>query len=437
MTATARAVLAIALPAMLTSVATALFGIADIWVIGQAGDAALLGGVEIGAKLMLGLLVVFNFLRQGTVGLTAQAAGRDDARGQAETLLRALALAAAIGALLLLLKPWIVPAGLSALAASGAVAEAARAYVEIRYWGGPLWLVGIALTGWLIGRRRMRAVLVIEVAANLLHIALDLWFVLGLGWGVEGVAIATLLSEGAKLAMTAAVALREPPLRAAGGVLRDAATWRPGALVALLAINRDLFLRTLLLMTVLLSVTRFSAADAVAVLAANAILLQLVALQALILDGFESAAQVLGGEAAGARDRARFDAARRTCIALGLATAVALAGLTALAGGAVAASFSGDPGVRAVLDAHLVWLVAMPLAGVVSYVFDGLFIGATWTRAMLVTMAAAAAIYAVAVWALAPLGNHGLWAALVLFALSRGAGQALLLPRLARRTFQS
>jgi len=437
MTLTTRAVLAIALPAMLTNVATALFGIADIWVIGQTGDAALLGGVEIGAKLMMGLLVAFNFLRQGTVALTAQAAGRDDDRGQAETLLRALALAVAISALLLALKPVVVPLGLRALAASGAVETAARAYVDIRYWCGPLWLVGIAVTGWLIGRRRVRAVLVIEVAANLLHVALDLWFVLGLCWGVEGVATATLLSEAAKLAMSAAVALREPPLRAAGGVLRDAATWRPATLVALLAINRDLFLRTLLLMAVLLSVTRFSAADGVAVLAANAILLQLVSLQALLLDGFESAAQVLGGEAAGARDRARFDAVRRTTIALGLATAVALAALTALAGGPVAASFTADPAVRAVLDTHLVWLVAMPLAGVVSYVFDGLFVGATWTRAMLGTMAAAAALYALAVWAFAPLGNHGLWAALVLFALSRAAGQALLLPRLARRTFQS
>ena len=436
MTPTVRAVLTIALPAMLTSIATALFGLADIWVIGQVGDAALLGGVEIGAKLMLGLLVVFNFLRQGTVGLTAQAAGRDDGPAQAATLLRALALALAIGAILLVLKPWIVPFGLKALAATGAVETAARAYVDIRYWSGPLWLVGIAVTGWLIGRKRVRAVLVIEVAANLIHIALDLWFVLGLHWGVEGVATATLISEAAKLAMSAAVALREPPLAGATQALRSAATWRPDALLALLAINRDLFLRTLLLMAVLLSVTRFSAADAVAVLAANAILLQLVSLQALLLDGYESAAQVLAGEAVGARDRERFDAVRRTCIRLGLLTAAGLALLTGLAGAPVARTFTTDPAVHAVIDSHIVWLAVMPLAGVVSYVFDGLFVGATWTRAILGTMAAAAVIYALTVWALAPFGNHGLWAALCLFALCRGIGQALVLPRLRTRTFQ-
>ena len=218
-----RAIWAIALPSMLTNVATALFGLADLWVMGQLGDAPAQAGVELGAKFMLGLLVVFNFLRTGTVALTAQAAGRGDDEAQAAALVRALGVALLTGAGLIALMPLAIPAGLELLHARGDVADEARTYVAIRYWGGALWLANAVLVGWLIGRKRMRAVLAIEVAANILHIALDLAFVLGLGWGVAGVAFATLLSEGLKLAAAAIVAARESPASggpklAAGGI---------------------------------------------------------------------------------------------------------------------------------------------------------------------------------------------------------------------------
>src|SRR5690606_22522071 len=151
------------LPSMLTNVATALFGIADLWVIGRLGEAPLQAGVELGAKYMMGLLVAFNFLRTGTIALAAQAAGRGQSEEQAATLARALALAAAIGALLLLLMPLAVPAGLHLLHAIGEAGDAARTYVEIRYWGGPLWLLNAVLVGWLIAHKRVKTVLWIEI----------------------------------------------------------------------------------------------------------------------------------------------------------------------------------------------------------------------------------------------------------------------------------
>ncbi|HEV2746403.1 MAG TPA: MATE family efflux transporter, partial [Allosphingosinicella sp.] len=220
-----RAIWAIALPAMLTNLATALFGLADIWIIGQLGDPAAQAGVEVGAKFMMALLIVFNFLRTGTIALTAQAAGRGEEAAQAATLARALGAALLIGLVLLALMPAAVPLGLDLLHARGAVAADAATYVGIRYWGGPLWLAGAALTGWLIGRRRVREVLVVEVGANLLHIALDAGLVLGLGWGVAGVAAATLISEAAKLAALALVAARQPPAAAALALAGRAATW--------------------------------------------------------------------------------------------------------------------------------------------------------------------------------------------------------------------
>ena len=430
-----RAIWAIALPSMLTNVATALFGLADLWVIGRLGDANAQAGVELGAKFMMGLLVVFNFLRTGTVALTAQAAGRGDAEAQAAALVRAAGLALLIGIALLALMPLAIPAGLDLLHARGGVAAEAGIYVGIRYWGGALWLLNAVVVGWLVGRRRVRAVLAIEVAANLAHIALDLGFVLGLGWGVAGVAAATLLSEGGKLLAALAIAAREPPFASAARLTRRRETWSRAALGALVRLNRDLFVRTLLLTAAILLLTRAGAFQGPLVLAANGILYQLFILSALILDGFESAAQVLCGEAVGGRDRALFARLVRALLLWGLAFGALISLVYALAGARFAASFSTDPAVVATTLTYYRWAILMPLLGVTAYVFDGIFIGATWTRAMLTTMGFAFACYGLLLLAAGPLGNHGLWLAFTLFLVARAGGQAVMLPRLERRTF--
>ncbi|HYJ82544.1 MAG TPA: MATE family efflux transporter [Allosphingosinicella sp.] len=430
-----RAIWAIALPSMLTNVATALFGLADLWVIGQLGEAEPQAGVELGAKFMMGLLIVFNFLRTGTIALTAQAAGRGDEEAQAATLARALGLALAIGLVLLALKPWVVPWGMELLHARGGVAIEAGVYVGIRYWGGLLWLANVALTGWLIGRRRVKTVLWTEIGSNLVHIALDLLFVLGFGWGVAGVAAATLLSEAGKTLALLAVTAGQGPARSALAAAARRATWNAAQMGALLRLNRDLFLRTLLLTAAILLLTRQGAQQGPLVLAANGILYQLFILSALILDGFESAAQVLCGEAVGARDRRRFDALVRALLLWGLAGGALFSLVYAVAGAGFAATFSTDPAVVATTLLYVPWAVLLPLLGVSSYVFDGIYIGATWTRALLITMAAACAVYAALLFAAAGMGNHGLWLAFSLFLVARAAAQAAMLPKLRRAAF--
>ena len=430
-----RAIWAIALPSMLTNVATALFGLADLWVIGQLGDAEAQAGVEIGAKFMFGMLIVFNFLRTGTIALTAQAAGRRDDPEQAATLARGLGAAMAIGLLLLLIMPLAIPLGLDILHARGGVAEEARAYVGIRYWGGLLWLLNAALIGWLIGRRRVRAVLAIEVAANILHIGLDIAFVLGFGWGVAGVAFATLSSEALKLLAAVAIAAREPPAASIWPSLMSRATWARNEVGALARMNRDLFLRTLILTGAILLLVRDGAHEGTLVLAANGILYQLFILSALILDGFESAAQVLCGEAVGARDRALFSRLVKALLLWGLAGGALISLVYALAGEPFAASFSTDPDVVATTLTYFPWAILLPLLGVSSYVFDGIYIGATWTRSLLLTMVAAVFVYGAILLATGPLGNHGLWLAFSLFLLVRALAQAALLPRQMRSTF--
>jgi MATE family multidrug resistance protein len=429
-----RAILAIAVPATLTGVATALFGMADTWVIGRLGDPVAQGAVEVGARLLMTLLIVFNFLRSSTVAMTAQAAGRDDAEGQALALTRAMAVAALLGMLFLAAEPLVLRLGPSLFGAHDLLADQARTYVAARYLGGLAWLANAVLTGWLIGRRAMRAVMGVEIGANIVHVGLDFSLALGLGLGVAGIGAATLLSETLKLIALAAVVARQPPARRALAMAGERATWHVGEFLKLMSLNRDLFLRTLLLMGANLLFTRAGAEQGPVVLAANAILLQLFMLGALSLDGFESAAQVLTGEAIGKGDRAAFDRQLRALLAWAGGGALALSLLYLVAAPALAASFSTDPRVIAAARHYAIWAAVLPLAGVTSFVFDGVFIGATWTRAMLVTMAAALAGFVGLEWLVRPWGNHGLWLAFSLFFVLRAAGQAGMLPGLRRRS---
>jgi len=430
-----RLIWAIALPAMLANLATALFGIADLWIIGRIGDAAQQGGVELGAKLLLGLLTVFNFLRTGTVALTAQAIGRDHRDEIAGILLRALALSLVIGMALLALQPWLIPLALDLMGADAAVGMRADAYLGMRYLSVPAWLMGAVLTGWLIGQQRLVAILLVEVGANLVHILLDIVFVLSLGWGAAGVGAASLISEWGKFLALAALVLRQAPIKSLLRLARVRSTWRMQAILHLLQINRDLFLRTLLLIVSVLLLTRGGATAGATTLAANGIIFQLFMMATLMLDGFESPAQVLCGKAVGAGDYRRF---RHLCWCLmgwGVLSSVVVALVFLLFGAQLAGTFSTSAQVIAETRAYAGWLVLLPLLGVVSFVLDGIFIGATWTRAMLITAAFGFVAYVAALYGLQGFGNHGLWMAYAILLAVRALGQVLAMPRLLRATF--
>lgn len=410
---------------MATNLATALFGLADTWAIGRLGDSPAQGAVDIGARCLTAALVVFNFLRTGTTALTARASGRSDQAESGATLVRALMLAAGIGVILLmLLLAFAVQAPLW-LGAQGRVAELAGHYIAVRSWAVPAALANMALTGWLVGQRQVRAVLGAEVLANVLHIALDLTLVLGLHWGVRGVATASLVSELAKFALLAAMAWRAWHAHD----LQHAAVLRhirsPGAFRALTRMNGDLLLRTLLLTGAILTFTHASAQGGIAVLAANGILMQWFMAATLLLDGFETAAQVLCAEAFGASNPQRFAQALRATLGWAAITALALGAIEGLAGTRLIAAFTLDPAVRAAAKDVLPWALALPLAGCASFVLDGGFVGAGWTRGLLVTMLAAFGVFQVALWCGSNWGNHGLWLAYTLFLLARAGAQAI------------
>lgn len=430
-----RAIWSIALPAMATNVATALLGIADIWIIGQLGEATAQGAVELGARLLTGLLVIFNFLKTATTGLTAQAVGQRDETEKMAALLRASVIALAIGMMLLATKSLSLPLGLDFLEARDAVRSEAALYIDIRFWAAPAWLLNAVFVGWLIGLRRVRTVLLVEIVVNLLHVGLGTLFVLVWDMGVTGIAYATLISEMSKLAILLFALLPSAKLSALATAARRPDLWAAPRMATLFRVNRDLFLRTLLLTLAIMLITRQGAIQSTNILAANAILFQMFMLTALLLDGFENAAQILCGETIGAQNRKGFDATVRRIMLRGIATALILTGLFALASEPIVASFSTDPAVVATVLSYDIWLLALPLAGVASFVMDGVFVGATWTRAMLGTMAVAFVAYAAMLWLTTPLGNHGLWLSFTIFLIIRAMGQLLMTPRLATSTF--
>ncbi|WP_343345279.1 MATE family efflux transporter [Sphingomicrobium sp. XHP0239] len=428
-----RAIWAIALPAMVTNVATALIGIGDVWIVGRLDDAAAQGAVDIGARLFALLFTVMNFLKTGTTGLVAQAGTQMGRREQSAVLLRGLAVGIAIAALLLLLRPLLLPAALNVLGAEGRVYEAAASYAGIRYWTAPGVMLNLALVGYLVGQRRMTTVLIVEVAYNLLNVALGLWFVLGLDMGIAGIGWSSFIAEFAKLVLVAALVLRGGKGARLLAVARDRAIVSRASLAPFLSVNRDLFLRTLILTLALAALTRIGAERGPVVLAANAILFQLFIFSALLLDGFENAAQVLNGERKGAHDRVGFVRITRALLVRGFATATLLAVGFAFFADPVLRSFAATPAVAMEAERQAIWLVFIPFAGVAGFIFDGVYVGASWTRALLLSMVGGTIVYALALWLSWPLGNGGLWLSFTLFLVARALFQLLLLPRLVRR----
>jgi MATE family multidrug resistance protein len=416
-----RAVWRIAAPMILAAVTTPLLGMVDTAVVGHLEHAYYLGAVATGAMIFTVLFMGLNFLRMGTTGLAAQAFGAGDGSEVRQVLGQALVTALALAAAMILLRPLIIEASLAILGPGPAVAAHARAYFDVRVWSAPASLANYVIIGWLLGMQNARGPLAITLTINAVNIVLDLVFVLRLGMQVRGVALATLLAEAAGLAVGVAFVRAELarfPGRLRAGALRDLASYR-----RLFAINGNLLLRTLSLMFVFAFMTAQGARSGDAVLAANAILLNLQYLLSYALDGIAHAAEALVGRAVGARDpRGLARAVQRTLAwSLGLALLFSLG--YAAGGSGIVALLTGIPEVRTTALTYLPWLVLSPLVSVWAFLYDGVYVGATRSREMRVVMMVSAGLVFLPAWYLARgLGNHALWLAFTLFMAARGVG---------------
>ncbi len=427
---THRRVLRIAIPIVLANITVPILGAVDTGVIGQLGLAAPIGAVGIGAVILSALYWVFGFLRMGTTGLTSQAHGAGRQGEVAAMLTRALMVAGAAGLLAITFQAPLFAGAFALSPASAEVESLAHDYLAIRIWSAPAIIGLYGVTGWLIALERTRAVLVVQLAMNGVNVALDLWFVLGLGWGVAGVAGATFIAEWFGLGLGL-------------WLCRDAfavPAWRDWsrvfdapALRRMASVNSDILLRSLMLQGIFVSFLFLGARFGDVTLAANQVLLQFMQITSYALDGFAFAAEALVGQAMGRFDAARLRRAAQLSSLWGGLAVIALALGFALLGPFIIDLMAKVPEVQAAARAYLPWVVAVPVLGLAPYMLDGIFIGATRTRDMRNMMALSLAVYGAAVLLLMPLfGNHGLWAALLISFAARGITLALRYPALER-----
>jgi multidrug resistance protein, MATE family len=424
---THRRVLAISLPIVLSNATIPILGAVDTAVVGQMGQAAPIGAVGMGAVILASVYWIFGFLRMGTSGLVAQAHGAGDAAESGAVLIRGLMIAAAAGLCLIALQAPLVAGAFAFAPASAEVESLARDYIAIRIWGAPATIALYALTGWLIAVERTRGVLVLQLVMNGLNVVLNIWFVLGLGWGVPGVAIASLIAEYSGLALALWLCRAALP-RAA--LIDRARLFAGDKLRRMMVVNTDIMIRSVLLQASFTTFIFLGAGQGDVTLAANQVLLQFLEITAYALDGFAFSAEALVGQAVGAKRR---DLLRRSAVVASqwaVGGSVVLGAAFWFGGPAIIDIMTTSSEVRAEARAYLPWLAIGPAIAVASYMFDGIFIGATMTREMRLTMFQSVVIYVLALLAFLPLfGNHGLWAALMVLNATRGLTMARYYPR--------
>jgi len=427
---THRRVLNIAVPIVLSNITVPLLGAVDTGVVGQLGEAAPIGAVGLGAVILSAIYWVFGFLRMGTTGLTSQANGARDHEEVAALLMRSFLIAGAGGLAVILLQVPLFWAALRMAPASPEVEGMVTTYLSIRVWSAPAMIALYGVNGWLIALERTRSVLIIQVVMNGMNILLDLWFVLGLGWGVEGVAIATLISELTGLAVG---------LWLCRNALKGQVWWNPSRifdrvrLIHMAVVNGDILVRSLMLQAIFVSFLFIGADFGDVTLAANQVLTQFLQITAYGLDGFAFAAETLVGTALGASNRGALRRGAVLASVWGLASCMALALFFWVQGGWLIDVLTTAPDVRIEARVYLIYMVASPILGILPWMLDGIFIGATRTKDMRNMMAVSLAIYVAALMLLVPsFGNHGLWGAMLISFVARGITLAVKYPALER-----
>lgn len=429
-----RLIFSIALPMTLGFLTTPLLGLVDTAVVGRLGRAEMLAGLAVGAVMFDLIFATFNFLRAATTGLVAQACGRGDRREQQAVFWRSMAIALVCGLGILLLSPLLLLVGLWLMAPGPEVAAVTSTYFFYRILSGPAALANYAILGFVLGRGQGTLGLLLQTIINGTNIVLSILLGLVLGWGVAGVAIATVTGEVVGAVLGFLIVFGRFDGQDAPGW---AAVFARNRLKALFGLNRDIMIRSFVLLAAFAMMTRIGTALGPVTLAANAVLMSIFLVAGYYLDGLANAAEQLTGRSIGAAYRPAFDRALRMTVAwaLGLAAATTLAFLAF--GNALVDLLTTVAVVRAAAYEYMPWAALTALTGALAFLMDGVFIGATWSRDMRNMMIAAFLVYCASLAALVPLfGNHGLWAGLNLFLLMRGLSLLALVPRRAAQTFR-
>jgi MATE family multidrug resistance protein len=406
---------------MLSNVSVPLLGMVDTGVTGHLENAAYLGAVAVGSTIFGFLYTGVNFLRMGTTGIAAQQFGANDFDGLRVALGQALIVALAIATLLLVLQAPIGAAAISLIGPDAAVAGFADQYFSIRIWSAPATLANFALIGWFLGLQNARVPLIVVLVINVTNIILDLVLVVVVGMKVDGVAIASVIAEFTGAAVGLGFVVRELNRHSGRWIVSKLTT--PREYAAFFAVNANLLVRTMALVFTLTFITAQGARQGGLILAANAILMNFQNLLAYALDGFAHAAEALVGKAVGEKNREALKRSVVLALRWSLIVALGFSFFFWLAGPTLIAILTDLPDIRTTTLRYLPWLIVSPLVAVWSYLYDGVFVGATLAREMRNIMLISAFVIFIPAWyVLQFLGNDGLWLSFMLFLASRGIG---------------
>ena len=429
-----RSVLAIAVPIMLSNVSEPLIGVVNTAIIGRLPDPFYIGAIAVGSLIFSFIFWGFGFLRLSTGGLSAQAVGAGDTGELVAVLIRALMIAAAAGLLVIVLSPLIRAIAFPLMGGSPEVRSHGEAYFNLRIWSAPFVFANYCVIGWFIGQAKAKLAFLVQIFLNLVNMALSAAFVLGLGMTSDGVGLAALLAEilSALLALAARLLRQFSAHFDWARIFDSARIWRT------MAMNGDVMVRSLCVVFAFAWFTARGARAGDLIIAANAVLMNFFEVAAFLIDGFAYASEALVGQAAGARDLSRYRAAVWLTSLWAVVTGALLSLVIWLAGPPLIDMMTVSPEVRETARHYLGWAALTPFLGAVCFQFDGIFTGALATRDMRNMMIVSVAVY-LAAWALLerPFGNHGLWAALEIFLITRGLTFWSRMPAIERRLFQT
>lgn len=416
----------LAIPIILANLTQPLMSAVDTAVAGHLPGAHYLAGVALGSLLFNLVFWAFGFLRMGTTGLVAQFLGAHQTDSVVLTVGRGILIAITLGLLILLLQVPLITTGLALLGASPEATEQARLYAHGRVWAAPLSLINYVILGWLLGCQRVRTALFIQVLINVVNLMAVLSFVYGFDWGVSGIGRATAVADLSGALIGGFLLWRSYKTQIL--TLRWTELIETTALRRLIQINSHLFVRTACLLATMTWFTHLGAKQGDTLLATNAILLNFLSFTSYGLDGFAHAAETLSGAAVGQRRPQSLSRIVRICLVWGLVGSLLYMLVYALFGSDLIRLLTDQVAIAELADRYLVWVVLAALVSMPAYLYDGIFMGATRTQAlMFIMLASSLSFLALSLVLLPLLGNHGLWLSFLLFNGLRGVSLAFAL----------
>lgn len=417
-----RRILRLAVPSILANITTPLLALIDTAIAGHLGSERYLAAIAVGGVMFNMLYWFFSFLRAGTSGLSAQACGAGDPSASALVLARSLLVALTAGALMILFQEGIFKMMVWFLEAKPPVSSLASVYFHLLIWGAPAVLGNYAMAGWFLGMQNSRMMLWVSLIINVVNIVTSLTLVYLLDMGIAGIAAGTLVAQwtgfGAGFLFLKGYRMPRPKL---------ADIFRWNELRRFFSVNVDVMLRTVCLIAVTLWFTRAGSVQGPLILAVNTLLMQLFLLFSYMMDGVAFAGEALVGRYVGARDLQHMHLCVKRLFVWGAAWSLLFTLVYFLGGEGILDLLSDDAGVRSAAHEYFVWALTIPLAGFAAFAWDGVYIGATLTRRLLVSMAGACATFFLLYYLLVPvMHNHGLWLAFIAYLAMRGILQTLL-----------